>query len=98
MSQERPIWYEPHPVTPERKAEIRAQGFVILDAMYAPSGWVAPVADAAKAADVSQVADTNKDGKVTAVELKAALTAAGVAFKSNASKAELQALYDGIGK
>lgn len=38
-------------------------------------------------------ADTNSDGKVTAAELKAALAAAGVAFKSNASKGDLQALH-----
>lgn len=30
------IHYEPHPVTPERKAELRAQGYKILDAIYAP--------------------------------------------------------------
>jgi len=30
------IKYEPHPVTPERKAELRAQGFKIIDARYAP--------------------------------------------------------------
>ena len=28
--------YEPHPVTPERKAELRAQGFKIVDARFAP--------------------------------------------------------------
>lgn len=30
------IKYEPHPVTPERKAELIAQGYLILDAIYAP--------------------------------------------------------------
>lgn len=38
--------------------------------------------------------DTNGDGKVTAAELKAALTAAGVPFKSNASKGDLVALHN----
>jgi hypothetical protein len=33
------IHYEPHPVTPERKAELRAQGLRILDARFAPEGW-----------------------------------------------------------
>lgn len=33
---ERPIHYEPHPVTPERKAELVAQGFRIMDAKFAP--------------------------------------------------------------
>lgn len=33
---EKPIAYEPHPVTPERKAELVAQGFRILDAAFKP--------------------------------------------------------------
>lgn len=33
------IHYEPHPVSPERKAELRAQGFKIMDARFAPEGW-----------------------------------------------------------
>lgn len=32
----REIIYEPHPVTPERKAELRAQGYKIIDAIFAP--------------------------------------------------------------
>ena len=28
------IIYEPHPVTPERKAELRAKGFKIIDARF----------------------------------------------------------------
>lgn len=36
------IAYEPHPVTPERKAELRAQGFTILDAVYKPADEVKP--------------------------------------------------------
>lgn len=39
------IHYEPHPVSPERKAELRAQGFTILDAVYAPAGYAAPKAE-----------------------------------------------------
>lgn len=30
------IVYEPHPVSPERKAELVAQGFKIIDARFAP--------------------------------------------------------------
>lgn len=30
------IAYEPHPVTPERKAELRAQGYKIIDAKFEP--------------------------------------------------------------
>lgn len=35
MLNERVI-YEPHPVSPERKAELRAQGFKIIDASFGP--------------------------------------------------------------
>ena len=31
------IIYEPHPVTPERKAELRAQGLKIIDAAFKPA-------------------------------------------------------------
>lgn len=31
------IAYEPHPVTPERKAELRAQRLKIMDARFAPA-------------------------------------------------------------
>ena len=30
------IAYEPHPVTPERKKELREQGYKILDERFAP--------------------------------------------------------------
>lgn len=38
------IHYEPHPVSPERKAELRAQGFKIIDARFAPKGTQKPTA------------------------------------------------------
>lgn len=44
--------------------------------------------------EAADAPDTNGDGKVTAAELKAALTAAGVPFKSNASKGDLVALLN----
>lgn len=31
------VIYEPHPVTPERKAELRAQGYQIVDARFKPA-------------------------------------------------------------
>lgn len=33
------IAYEPHPVSPERKAELRAKGYKIIDARFAPADW-----------------------------------------------------------
>lgn len=38
------VAYEPHPVTPQRKKELRAQGFKIIDAVFAPVGRIEPVA------------------------------------------------------
>lgn len=35
---EKKIAYEPHPVSEERKAELRAQGYIIIDAQFAPAG------------------------------------------------------------
>ena len=40
MTKDAKIFYEPHPVTPERKAELRAQGFTILDAAFDPNRGV----------------------------------------------------------
>lgn len=46
MSNER-IAYEPHPVSPERKAELRAAGFKIVDAVFAPAKPAEPEPPAA---------------------------------------------------
>jgi hypothetical protein len=48
MAQAKPpvVWYEPHPVTPARKKELVAAGYRIVDARYAPPGWVRPGAPA----------------------------------------------------
>ena len=35
--QEPKIAYEPHPVTPERVAELQAEGFQIIDAIFKPA-------------------------------------------------------------
>lgn len=40
--QEKKIWYEPHPVTPARKAELRGRGYQIIDAAFAPAGHENP--------------------------------------------------------
>ena len=45
------IAYEPHPVSAERKAELRSQGFKIIDAAFAPADWKAPDAIQAKEAE-----------------------------------------------
>ena len=42
MSKEKTVWYEPHPVTPERKAELIAEGYKILDITFKPEGEPEP--------------------------------------------------------
>lgn len=39
---ERKIVYEPHPVAPERRAELIGQGFKILDAVFKPQDYESP--------------------------------------------------------
>lgn len=36
--------YQKHPVTPEQKADLRSQGYKIVDAAFAPAGYVHPIA------------------------------------------------------
>lgn len=45
--QDKKVWYEPHPVKPERKAELRKRGFQIIDAVFMPEGYENPVEDEA---------------------------------------------------
>ena len=47
------IIYEPHPVSAERKAELRAQGYKIIDAVFAPADAKKPEPVAAKPAPVA---------------------------------------------
>jgi hypothetical protein len=49
MSEEK-IAYEPHPVRPERKAELREKGFTILDARFKPEEEKRPSPKAAEPA------------------------------------------------
>jgi hypothetical protein len=49
------IWYELHPVAPARKAELRAKGYKIIDARFAPADWISPDAlQAEEAKDEAQ--------------------------------------------
>ena len=58
----RPIAYEPHPVTPERKAELRAAGFKIVDAVFKPTDAPAePVQAPAPKRSGKRAADATND-------------------------------------
>lgn len=81
----RPIAWEPHPVTPERKAELRAQGYRIIDAAFMPEDYERQDGDASAPEGAK---------KATVAELREALTAKGIDIPEGAKKAELQALLD----
>lgn len=51
------IHHEPHPVTPERKAELRAQGFKIIDARFKPLDLVEAVGADAYAIQAKEQAE-----------------------------------------
>ena len=84
---EQKIIYEPHPVTPERKAELRAQGYKIIDAVFDPNPQ--PASKKTKPAQATQ-----DSGDFDADAAKAYLTEIGVAFPRNIGKAKLKELYD----
>lgn len=79
---EQKIAWEPHPVSRERKAELRAQGFTIIDARFKPSGANHDVA--------------GNDGVLPDAEQRAMLTAdlteRGIEFDESAPTDELRAL------
>lgn len=87
MNTEQPIWYEPHPVTPERKAELRACGVRILDAQFMPEGYENPGDDGKPKAKPS-------DG-LKVEEIKTALADKGVDIPEGVTlKADLAELLD----
>lgn len=71
MTNERKIAYEPHPVSPERKAELRAAGYKILDARFDPDGQPAVVTETAASCLGTESGDQFSDE-----QLRAAIEAA----------------------
>lgn len=84
---ENKVIYEPHPVSAERKAELRAQGFRIVDVAFAPEDYVAPEAPA------NEGGESGETG-LSASQLKDELKKRNIEFKGNASRTVLQGLYD----
>jgi len=79
------IHYEPHPVSPERKAELRAQGFKIIDARFKP----------AKSKQEQESKQDEKPSKSLTVEqLTTALIEKGIEAPAGAKKADLAKLLD----
>ncbi len=76
------VVYEPHPVSPERKAELIAQGKTILDAVYAPKG---------EAVEPTPTDITRESvGKMSRADIKEFLEAHGVS-KPKGNLAKLKA-------
>lgn len=81
MSKELKTVYEPHPVSPERKAELRAAGYRIVDAVFAPAGH-------------EGTASASDDVDLTDDELRAAIEAAtGKAPHHKTGRAKLLEQY-----
>ncbi|GAB2472116.1 hypothetical protein GCM10027082_24540 [Comamonas humi] len=95
---EKQVWYEPHPVSPERKAELRAKGFQIIDVAFMPEGYENPAdegePEGAKKATVAELRAAA--GKIPEDEERAMLIAAlleqGVDFDESLPTDELRAL------
>lgn len=91
------IVYEQHPVSPERKAELRQKGYKIIDARFAPDDYEHP--EPLKEAKGSKAGKSAADKKAAEdVELKAKLQASliekGVQFSPDASLEDLKKLLD----
>ncbi len=61
----RKIAYEPHPVSPERKAELLDKGYKIIDVRFKPAGEPAaePAAEPKAVANSVKTGDNVKKGK-----------------------------------
>ncbi|MGY4528003.1 hypothetical protein [Pseudomonas sp. TE21394] len=89
------VIYEKHPVSPERKAELRQKGYKIIDARFAPDGYERP--EPLKEAKGSKAGKSAADKKAAEeAELKAKLQASlierGVQFSPDASLEDLKKL------
>lgn len=91
------VIYENHPVSPERKAELRQKGYKIIDARFAPEDYEHPEplkeAKGSKAAKAAAEKKAAEEAELKA-KLQAALNEKGVQFSPDASMEDLQKLLD----
>jgi len=81
------VIYEKHPVTAERKAELRQKGYKIIDAKFAPDDYKHP--------EPMKKGGGDKPSKGLRVEeIKAKLTEKGVQFDDGAERPALAELLD----
>lgn len=88
MSKTEKIIYEPHPVTAERKQELREQGYKIIDAQFAPDDIKADLAKKALKGAVKKPGDFNRE------EAFKYLAEQGVRASHMLGDAKLKALFD----
>lgn len=92
------VVYEQHPVSAERKAELRQKGYKIIDAKFAPEGYEHPepikAAKGGKGANSAAGKKAAEEAELKA-KLQSALNEKGVQFSPDASAEDLQKLLDG---
>ena len=91
------VVYEKHPVSAERKAELRQKGYKIIDARFAPDGYEHPEpVKEPKGSKAGKSAAEKKAAEETELKakLQAALTEKGMQFSPEASLEDLQKLLD----
>lgn len=89
------IVYEQHPVSAERKAELRQKGYKIIDAKFAPADYEHPEPiKAAKGGKGANSAAAKKAAEEAKEKLQVALKGKGVDFPADASLEDLQKLLD----
>lgn len=90
------IIYEPHPVSPDRKAELRNQGYTIVDERFKPEEVGASALDIAEAE--KQVAALQKKADVAAKKADASKKPEDLAKANEAQSAlvEAQAVLDAL--
>ena len=81
------VVYEKHPVTAERKAELRQKGYKIIDAKFAPDDYEHPEPIKKGGAD-------RPSKGLNVDQIKAALTEKGIEFDASANKPVLAELLD----
>ena len=81
------VVYEKHPVTAERKAELRQKGYKIIDAQFAPEGYEHPE-------PIRKGGGDRPSKGLNVDQIKAALTEKGIEFDPSANKPVLAELLD----
>lgn len=91
------VVYEQHPVSAERKAELRQKGYKIIDAKFAPADYEHPepikAVKGGKGANSAAAKKAAEEAELKA-KLQASLIEKGVQFSPDASLEDLKKLLD----